>query len=145
MDKNYLNGRFVFSFSFLCCFLLPLHQSPNLVLIHVLPLEKFYLLFHSVLQPPRSEPGLILVVVGSCPMVDTGVTHMNSLSQLGLVHFLVAGHITESFHLFRTTASNKPCFQAVVNNSFGFGVLDWLGFFFFLFFQKQRVPLISWF
>lgn len=118
----------LFFFLFLALFptssppiLQPCPHSPS-------PFGEISLTFFTILQPPIIEPGLILVVVGSCSMDGTGVTHIHLLGQVGLVHFLVTGHTTGSTHLFRTTARNKPWFQSVVYRSFLFGFLFFSSF-----------------
>lgn len=123
--QELLECKFLFFFSFLIYLTFLPYQSPNLALTHFLPLEKFYL-FSSFIPsvPPRPEPALILVVLGSCPMVDMGITYIHSLSQLELDHFLLTSHITGSSHFFGTIDINQPWFEWLVK-SFGFLVLVW--------------------
>lgn len=117
MGKNYLNG----SFFFLSCFdshFFPTNPQPCPHSFS--PFGEILLTFfiHSFSPPPphppppRPEPCLILVVLGSCPVADTGITHIHSLSQLEeLDHFLITSHITGPSHFFGATDRNLPWFQ----------------------------------
>lgn len=130
-----MNGRFFYSFSFFLCLPLPVYQSSNPVSLTFSLWSNFTHFLHSVPQPLRPEPGLMLAVRGSCSMVDMGIVHIQSLGQLGLVHFPVTGQIIGSIHLFRTTPRNKSQFQPVVYRSFWVWVL---GCFFPRFFSGAK-------
>ena len=113
MEGSYFFHSFLFWFhpSFL--------PTPNLALTYFLPLENFYLL--SSFSSLAPEQGLLLVVVGSCSVIDWNYTH-SFLKPAGVCSFpdyrpLI---ITGASYFFGTIVRNKLWFQRVVNSNFWF-------------------------
>lgn len=113
----HLNGRFIFSLTLSAASSPPI---PNLVLIHSFPLKQLYLLSSLCSSAPKTSYWQWWVLA---PWVILELHSFIKLVGISFI-FLVTGHITGFSHLFRTTATNKPWFQSVLNGSFCFSFLS---------------------